>query len=206
MRLITLLNFIPHIICITETRIKDHSLINVSIPNYSFVHVNSTLNAGGVAVYLHSSFKYKPYEQQFSLSNSECMWIKVRSPFSKLVLGVVYRHPSFATVDKFVDEFSNVLDVLSTRNELHYILGDFNINVAQNQTSGIFNNFLYTLISNGAIPLITKATRITDRSSTIIGHIITIDTKHRITPEVLEICLEMSVTIILYSVKLTNLH
>ena len=48
--------------------------------------------------------------------------------------------------------------------------------------------FLHTLISNGAIPLITKATRVTDRSSTIIDHIIINDTKHRIKPGVLEIC------------------
>ena len=121
--LITLLNFTPHIICFTETQIKDHPLINVSIPNYSFVHVNSTSNAGGVDVYLHSSLKYKLYEQQFSLSNSERMWIKVRSPVSKFVMGGAYQHPSFATADKFIDEFSNVLDVLSTRNELYYILG-----------------------------------------------------------------------------------
>ena len=55
--LITLLNFTPQIICITETRIKDQPLINVAIPNYSFVHANSTSNAGGVAVYFHCSLK-----------------------------------------------------------------------------------------------------------------------------------------------------
>ena len=37
--LISLLDFKPHFICITETQINDHPLINVSIPNYSFVHV-----------------------------------------------------------------------------------------------------------------------------------------------------------------------
>ena len=81
-----------------------------------------------------------------------------------------------------------VLDVLSTRNELYYIRGDFNINTAQNQTSGISKKFLYTLISYGAIPLITKASRVKDRSSTIIDHIITNDTKHRIKPGVFETC------------------
>ena len=89
----------------------------MSIPNYSFAYVNSTSNAGGVAAYLHSSLKYKLYDQQFSLSNSECMWIKVCSPFSKFIMRVVYRHSSFATVDKLVDEFSNVSDVFSAGNE-----------------------------------------------------------------------------------------
>ena len=128
--LITLLNFTPQIICITETRIKDQPLINVAIPNYSFVHANSTSNAGGVAVYLHCSLKYILYHQQFCLSNSECMWIKVCSWFLKFILGVVYRHPCGASVDKFIDDFDNVLDVFTTEGKLFYILGDFNINTA----------------------------------------------------------------------------
>ena len=45
-----------------------------------------------------------------------------------------------------------------------------------------------TLISNGAIPLITKATRILDHSSTIIDHIITNDIKNNIQPGVIESC------------------
>ena len=144
-------------------RNSNHPLINVSILNYSFVHVNSTSNAGGVAVHLHSYLKNKFYDQQFSLSNSECMWIKVCSPFSKFSIGVVYRYPIVATVDNFFDEFSSVSDVLPTGNELYYILRDFNINITQNQASGISKKFLHTLISNGAIPLNTKATRVTDR-------------------------------------------
>ena len=45
-----------------------------------------------------------------------------------------------------------------------------------------------TLISNGAIPLITKATRVSDHSSTIIDHIITNDIKNNIQPGVIESC------------------
>ena len=152
----------------------------MAIPNYSFVHVNSTSNAGGVAVYLHSSLKYILYHQQFCLSNSECMWIKVCSPFSKFILGVGYRHPCGVSVDKFIDDFDNVLDVFTTEGKLYYILGDFNINTALNQTSAVSKKFLSTLISNGAIPLITKATRVSDHSSTIIDHIITNDIKNNI--------------------------
>ena len=186
--LITLLNFTPQIICITETRIKDQPLINVAIPNYSFVHANSTSTAGGVAVYLHCSLKYILYHQQFCLSNSECKWIKVCSPFSKFILEVVYRHPCGVSVDKFIDDFDKFLDVFTTEGKLYYILGDFNINTALNQTSAVSKKFLSTLINNGAIPLITKATRVSDHSSTIIDHIITNDIKNNNQPGVIESC------------------
>ena len=46
--LITLLNFTPQIICITETRIKDQPLINVAIPNYSFVTPTRLLMQAGL--------------------------------------------------------------------------------------------------------------------------------------------------------------
>ena len=42
------LNFLPDVICLTETRIKLHPLLNISLPNYTFFHTDSTSNAGGV--------------------------------------------------------------------------------------------------------------------------------------------------------------
>ena len=39
-----------HVICISETKIKNSTgaLVNLSIPGYEFVNVNSITNAGGV--------------------------------------------------------------------------------------------------------------------------------------------------------------
>ena len=42
--------------------------------------------------------------------------------------------------------------------------------------------YLNVLISYGAFPLITKATRVTKNSSSIIDHIISNDIKHPILP------------------------
>ena len=36
------LSVIPHIICLSETKIKDMPLINISLSGYSFMHVNSS--------------------------------------------------------------------------------------------------------------------------------------------------------------------
>jgi len=45
------LDFSPTIICVIEIRIKDQPLINISLPGYNLVHVNSNSSAGGVAAY-----------------------------------------------------------------------------------------------------------------------------------------------------------
>ena len=41
----------PHIISISETKIKDKPLTSISLPGYILLHKNSVFNAGGVGVY-----------------------------------------------------------------------------------------------------------------------------------------------------------
>ena len=61
-KLIESLQTLPHVICITETRIKNQALSNLEVPNYNFVHVNSTTNAGGAAMHISDNLKYKVCE------------------------------------------------------------------------------------------------------------------------------------------------
>ena len=42
----------PDVICITKTPLKDTSFVNIFIPGYEFVFVNSLSAAGGVGVYV----------------------------------------------------------------------------------------------------------------------------------------------------------
>ena len=72
-KLIKGLQILPHVICIMETHIKNQPLSNLNLPNYSFVHVNTTTNAGGVAMYLSDNLKYKIWENQYQLCNSEAV-------------------------------------------------------------------------------------------------------------------------------------
>ena len=50
-RFLSQLPVIPHIICLSETKIKDMPLINISLPGLLFMHLNSPNNAGGVGIY-----------------------------------------------------------------------------------------------------------------------------------------------------------
>ena len=53
----------------TETRIKNQTLSNLDLQNCSFIHVNTTINAGGVAMYISDNLKYKVCENQYRLYN-----------------------------------------------------------------------------------------------------------------------------------------
>ena len=50
-------------------------------------------------------------------------------------------------------------------------MGDFNIDLLKFQTHGKTNDFIESMISKGYLPLITKSTRVTTYSATLIDHI-----------------------------------
>jgi len=117
--------FIPHVICISETRINKQPLINVNLLNYSFLHVDSETTAGGVAMYVHESIKFQLATNQCVLETSESLWINLNG-YSRIsfTVGVVYRHPSTTTANCFIENLSDCLADLNNHKNIFYILGD----------------------------------------------------------------------------------
>ena len=90
------LKFLPDVICITETRIKLHPVLNISLPNYTFFHTDSTTNAGGVGINVLNRFQVKKSNTQYNFSKSEYLWLDISENNFKieLTVGAVYRHPA----------------------------------------------------------------------------------------------------------------
>ena len=197
--LIDSLNQPPHIICLSETSLKDKPLINIQLNNYSFIHANSKTNAGGFAMYIHDSVKFEVSPKQYELANAESLWVSVsdNNQAPSCIVGIIYRHPTTSDVDVFIEKLSTYLTKFSNNNSTFYILGDLNINSSSINRSPSAKRFLNMLLSCGAFPLITKPTRITYNLATIIDHIITNDYKHCIIPGVV-------ITTTLSYVKLTR--
>ena len=49
----------PHIVCISETRITDKPIVNISLPGYSFCHANSSTTAEGVGIYVSNNLHHE---------------------------------------------------------------------------------------------------------------------------------------------------
>ena len=182
------LNFSPDIICLTDTRLKSKSLINIELPHYKFLHVNTTTAAGGVAIYISSKLQCEPCSVQYKLTSSECLWLEVSENIRKpiFIVGVVYRHPVQTNFNEFLESFSNSLLSLSNSKKVFYILGDFNINIMQENRSKCANDYINLIVRNGAAPIITIPTRVTATSYTLLDHIITNNMDQVISPAVIE--------------------
>ena len=93
--LIKALQILSHVICITEICIKNQPLSNLDLPNYCFVHVNTTTNVCGVTIYVSDNLKHKVCENQNQLCNSEALWVNIiYQNDSSYAIKVIYRHLS----------------------------------------------------------------------------------------------------------------
>ena len=186
--LLDLLNEIrtrPSIICLTETRLKHDSLVNIEIQGYKFFHADSVSNAGGVGMYVSEDFQFS-CENSFGFSNNGCenMWININTKLAQnFLVGVVYRHPN-ANIKDFIDHFNDTLQKINEKNINCVILGDFNINILQHRNESAAS-YINMLNSNGFFSLLNKPTRITDSSASLIDHVITNNIKCHVTPGIM---------------------
>ena len=91
---------------------------------------------------------------------------------SNILIGVTYRPPN-TDRNCFIDIMKETLLNISKENKVCYLLGDYNIhllNIDYHELTCEFNNTLYI---NGVIPLITRPTRVSNNSATLIDNIFT---------------------------------
>ena len=168
----------PEIIGITETKISQKSDVNsLSLPGYNFFHVDSTISAGGVGIYVKSSLSFS-VRHDITLKDDDCesVWIelKTKGKIKKSIVGIVYRHPR-NTLAAFTDNFGEVLHSIEQKNMNFYITGDFNIDLGKCDADNNISNYCNMLSSYGCKNLINAPTRVTGSSASLLDHFYTND-------------------------------
>jgi len=88
-----------------------------------------------------------------------------------------YCHPT-TRYEHFIDALNNSITEIIKNNQKLYLLGEFNVNLAEDSPNRHSNNLMNMLFSYSACPKITLPTRVTDNSETIIDNIITNDSNY----------------------------
>ena len=130
---------------------------------------------GGVGIYLNSSipFKKRPDLSVFIPHIIETVFIEIKCMHKTIICGSIYRPNTApkADLDIFMKTLSDILDILTEEHNNVILLGDFNIDLLKFETHHKTSNFIDDIYSHGLCPLITKPTRITEHSATLIDHI-----------------------------------
>ena len=160
-----------HIFGLSETKLKEHKLSDVfKIPGFQlpFRKDNNTNGGGGIIVYVRDGILAKR-RKDLETNDISCLWLEICPNKGKsFLVGNLYRPPDSKV--EFNDRFEEFIDVVSSQNKEFILLGDFNRNLLNEEIDRDWGNFMSSL---GLTQLISKPTRVTAESQTLIDHIYT---------------------------------
>ena len=162
---------------------KQYNLTGYSNLMYKTRDMNTDPNpncGGGVGFYVHNSIEFEILEEEsvFLSGIYESLWIKVEvSKGNFKIIGNIYRPNSApkANLNLAIKTHLSILSkIKSNRNHSKCsieVASDFNIDLLKFQEHETTNSYLESMLSFGMLPTITKPTRISHNSSTLIDHI-----------------------------------
>ena len=154
----------------------------IQIPGYHFTYKQrSTNRGGGVGFYIKNSISYKLHEDlsHFTDNVFESITIEAKIQKKTYLLTSIYRSPNpphnmtnAAQITAFTSQLDALLSMLNTKKLNSYLFLDSNLNLLLSNTDSTISNYHDTILNNGYLQTITKATRIQDEHFSLIDHIL----------------------------------
>ncbi|PFX12174.1 hypothetical protein AWC38_SpisGene23906, partial [Stylophora pistillata] len=168
------------IITMNETWLKDHPVLldYVNLPGYTALFRNREgSRGGGVGAYINDSIQYKRRKDIEKIQPvMEHLWIEIqgRNKHSKALIGVIYRsEPVGLSPLDWLGAFESLLAHLTVSwDGLLFLTGDTNVDMLK-PSDNIIKQYRSILEALGCYRHVTKPTRITRTSKTLIDHIVT---------------------------------
>ena len=162
------------IIVLTETWAREETHVLCHIPGYNSAHnFRDGRKGGGVSVFVRDTLNFDTFDE-LNISNEifESVAIKLFCKNTNKELNVmgVYRPPNGNT-NEFTNQLRDIIDRNSFTTQDTIITGDFNVCLLSEGHSQITSNFMNMMSSNFFRPLITRPTRFTENTATVIDHI-----------------------------------
>ena len=174
------------VILLCETFLSSKTKSMVNIPGFSHIcNYRKTKKGGGVSTLLRDGITYKHRSDLdiFEEGLTESVFVEIRSKNGKqIIVGSMYKPPNVG-----IEQYSNNLTTIVNKIKLvtgryipEIIIGmDHNMNLLNSATHLPTHNFMETLSNLNLYPTITRPTRITHHSATLIDNICISEFLHR---------------------------
>ena len=170
---------VPDVILLCETWQTPCSP-SINIPGYkTFAHARSHKKGGGVAILIGSNIPCRLRDDLTSKQAStnrtkpytEFCFVEIKTPRKTIIIGSMYRPPNVDTRE-FLKDYEELLNkIKGEKKEL--ILGtDHNLDLLKSHCHGVTSTFLDMNLDRGIFPTITRPTRLTHTSATLIDNIL----------------------------------
>ena len=164
------------VIRLTETWLNENNFNCFSMNNYEYFGTNRVdKRGGGVGLYVSKQLECK-IRNDLTTNIEDIIETKfieiVNSNGKNIIIGVVYRPPNgnFAT---FESAMNTILEKIDRENKHCYLMGDFDIDLFKSESCDYVSQFIEQLFTCSFLPLISKTTRITEHTDTLIDNIFT---------------------------------
>ena len=132
---------------------------------------------GGVSLYIRDEISFAiRNDLGFFDSEMESIFIEIDKDIFRtncnIVIGLIYRTPD-SSVDVFNERISDILNTVCKEHKIFYCIGDLNIDFFKYDVHKPTSAMLDTIYACNVFPLITKPTRVTETTATLIDHILT---------------------------------
>ena len=136
-----------------------------------FVNNRPDKSGGGVALYISNAFECIVHDDISRMDNIvESLFLEIYIPgIRNIVVGIMYRPPN-SNIKDFLTYLSDLIKSPVFKNKDCFFLGDFNIDLLKLENDTAAHEFLQTFLSSSFLPLISKPTRVTDHSATLIDN------------------------------------
>ena len=162
------------IVILQETWLTGHNNHNIKIPGYKYEgRIHPSKKGGGVGILLSTELRYKIRADL--LHNGDVMEhlaIEVETKQSNIIINSIYRPPG-CDATCFNREFSSMIQKQSQEKRKEIIYGlDHNMDFLKSDKHNATQDFLDTILKNGLIPTITRPTRVTKSTATLIDNVL----------------------------------
>ena len=164
------------VIGLSESWLKPATVDLFGLDGYKSEHTFRPLRTGGgVSLFIKDHIEYT-VRPDMCLNNEiiESLFIEIDKQVlgktKNVLIGVIYRPPG-TDIKRFNDRVEELLAVIKSENKLSYMMGDWNINLLSVEQHEPSQDFLDLMMSHSLVPIITKPTRVTHRSATLIDNI-----------------------------------
>ena len=171
-----ILKFKFSVIGITETWLNASNADLFCMSGYDHYCLYRTgKRGGGVSLFINENLIVKMRHDLDNMTEYiEAKFVEISKENSGLqkdaIIGIIYRPPN-QDVSVFNEKLNEILSSIKNEKKLTYLMGDFNINILDTKNHIPSSEFLDIVYSHTMFPLITKPTRITSDTSTIIDNI-----------------------------------
>ena len=160
-------------VILCETWLTQESEKRVSFPGYTYYGIpRKHKKGGGVGFLLRDNLKFKPKLLcEDSETDCESCFVEISLNNNKILLGSLYRPPN--TDPKSFLEYYNKLSNHLRSEYKNYVIGlDHNLNLLNHENHKDTQTFLELIIDYEQYPCITRPTRLTHHSATLLDNII----------------------------------